>query len=1494
MSTEKNSSGTPNSKVNQSFSNPKTPINPAYGNLVTSPRSSVELQRQQSMLKTNPSFMNGKGPSTPQKEPSLERTESLSGELLKKTLSFVTGKEIVSPQKKDKSKEMEDELKYHKDKVELLLNEFQLLRKETDTKIHKLEETKKNCETEVVNLNTKMKQFKEEKETEYQKLKTELTNEIKRMETKYDNLSKTYIEFRKSTAEQIERLEEEKKNLTKRSEESEEARLKNIQDEKNERERLQHEHDVEKTDHLNQISKLTEERNRLDQEGKDLSHRIDNLSQNYKDYQHEMEEKVRVLNLELEQSRQENQRLNGVIEQRDGKIRELDDIIFARNNHITDLDAKIKKNLEDLNEADFRIRVLEKEKGDALKLADDNDKLYKQNVEFEKLVRERLIKGHEVERITLHNELEGLKTDKKNLEENLKNTRETLQTIQKEYEEAKQRNEREQNTLKSELSRVKDEKDKSETNFKGIESQLHKDIDKLEDEIKETIQRYEAQYQKISKEYKEYKEKSTQSIIDLQKDNHDLKEENIDIKEKWENTSSQNNLMNIEIQKMKKENEFLQKTKESLSQNLSILEQEEKKLHHNYEEAKSNLEQTTLQLRNSENEITRLKNDNKELSETENKTQKALKESMRDLSFNQEKLSSLEKEKKDLEKVNESLQSQHSTLKEENTKLKTQCQELEIQLKTTQAIAKENSSMESILNQVEQSKAELSKVHNIEVQKLKDEIADLNKEIEENNKELDELNDKLLIVAKQKKSIEDSLSDYKSLNERKINQLLAEKQKLLNDIEIISSEKKLFEVKAKLEEEIQNLTKQLQDTQKERDQFQKKESDTQDLLLKYQEEKEKNSKFLENERKDLNDQINLLREEKKKLFEKELELETEITKLKKTLNEMKVTNETFQRDILQLKNDNEKLNKLKESGAGSENLQKEVTKLNEEISNLQKDKTKYAKAYFYEKGLKETALGVVKKYDPNNEVLKQNSSTSPIQIVPRKSLDQDRVDMERLNILENQNRTLTNHVQSLNEEINQKRIETEEIKTELEKTTLDMKFYKQQNDEKEKILTLSGTEREKQIESTFRDKEKHLTFKIENYEKQLEQFIEEKKRNQLLTAHTYDLTQYNIERFVIDNSILFFNEPDYTLKIPSTVKTIYLCLTNFHALDAKKNQTFASNVISAFKYIINDHYGNIKMMVYWFNVLFRLTHLLKYDHPSMKKIIQSESGRDYDIKAFKVDKSFPNFMVGRTNKIPTEDEVFNKFGTDLVQLMVQSYVFLLLNVYEQFEKIVQSNIIDQKKVSLKSVDQSSLNHLNTFMEVLEKHYLEFETQKIEDVFLHHFFKSLGTLIDNTFFNSLLNNKVNSSKGLLIKMNLSMIENWFETKTLDVHLSLTREASDILMIDDKKKLIDSKVRKEICPKLSPAQITTIFKNYSPDELDKSNHFSPTSLKEIGTETEGKAIHQKLNVVLNRRIINEDEKGVLFNLEISQSKNTLWNVKISQALSSKKELQFLNAK
>lgn len=1491
MSSEKNIPGTPNNKINMSITSPKTPNNTQFGTMVTSPRTSSELQRQQSgVIKTNPSFINGKTVPS-QNGQALDRNESFSEELLKKTLSFVTGKEIVSPQK-SKSKEMEDELKFHKDKVELLLNEFQLLRKETDSKIHKLEEQKKNCEAEIVNLNTNLKKTIDSKDTEYQKLKTESESEIKRLEAKYDNLSKTYVEFRKTTAQKIENLELEIKNLTKRAEESEQLRLQNIEDEKKERERIQNEHDVEKTGYLDQISKLTEERNNLEAQVKDLTFKIENLSQNYKDFQNTMEEKVKNLTHELEESQKDNQRLNGVINERDGKIRELNDIITTRNNHISDLDAKIKKNLEDLNEADFRIRVLEKEKADALKLADDNDKLYKQNVEFEKLVRERLIKGHEVERITLHKEIEELKTDKKNLEENLNNTIETLRNLQKEYEDAKQRNEREQNSLKSELSRVKDEKDKNETSFKDLENQLHKEIDKLENEIKETIQRYETQYQKVSKEYREYKEKTVQQITDLQKDNHDLKEENIDIKEKWENISAQNTTMNIEIQKIKKENEFLQKTKESLSQNLSTLEEEEKKLHHNYEETKSNLEQTVLQLRNSENEITRLKNQNQELFEGEKKGKKALNEAQSELSFHQEKLEKLEKEKKELSKQYESLQMIYSKLEEENSKLKSQFSQLEIELKTTQDIAKNNGNVDDVLNQVEKTKSELVKIHNSEVQKLKQTIIDLNKEIDDNDKELDELNEKLLLIAKQKKSVEDSLQDYKNFNERKIQELNAEKQKLLNDIAIISSEKKLIEVKTKLEEEIASLTSKLKETQKEKEDYQKKESEAQDLLKRYQDEKEKNAKFMDDERKDLNNQINLLRDEKKKLFEKELELEGELTKLKKTLNELKSTNEGLQRDILQLTNEKEKLGKIKENGVDSESTKIQISKLNEKIQSLQKDQTKYAEAYFFEKKLKEEALKVVKKYDPKNDLLQ--NSTSPTQIVPRKSLEQDRVDVERLTTLENQNRTLTNHYQSLTEEFNQKKQELETLKNELETTQLDLKFFKQQNEEKDKILTLSGTEREQLIESSFREKEKHLSFKIADFEKQLEQYNEEKKKNLLLTAHTYDLTQYNIERFVLDHSILFFNEPDYTLKIPSTVKTIYLCLQNFNSFDSKKNQTFANNVIQSFKYIINEHYGNIKMMIYWFNVLFRLTHLIKYDHPTMKKIVQSESLKEYDIKQFKVEKIFPNFLIGRTNKIIPEDEVISKFGAELVQVMIQSYMYLLLNIYENFEKILQSNIIDIKKISLKSVDQSSLNHLNSFLEILDNYYHEFESQKIEDVFLHHFFKSLGALIDNSFFNSLLNNKVNSSKGLQMKMNLSMVENWFETKNLDVHFMLSREASDILMIDDKKKLIDPKVRREICPKLTPAQITTIFKNYTPDDLDKTNHFTPNVLKEIGTTTDGKGIHQKTNVILSRRIINEDEKGVIFNLEISQSKNTLWNVKISNQLSSKKELQFLNSK
>jgi len=140
--------------------------------------------------------------------------------------------------------------------------------------------------------------------------------------------------------------------------------------------------------------------------------------------------------------------------------------------------------------------------------------------------------------------------------------------------------------------------------------------------------------------------------------------------------------------------------------------------------------------------------------------------------------------------------------------------------------------------------------------------------------------------------------------------------------------------------------------------------------------------------------------------------------------------------------------------------------------------------------------------------------------------------------------------------------------------------------------------------------------------------------------------------------------------------------------------------------------------------------------------------------------------------------------------------------------------------------------------------------------------------------------------------ISNFEKWFELKTTNVNFGFSRQVADILLIDDKKKLIDKNVRKKICPKLTNAQIISILKNYSTDELDQNIVSINEIIKQIGNESENKPVYLTSNLILRKSILNENDKGLLFNHEINQPKSSLSSVKISTNLSSKKELQFLN--
>jgi len=169
-----------------------------------------------------------------------------------------------------------------------------------------------------------------------------------------------------------------------------------------------------------------------------------------------------------------------------------------------------------------------------------------------------------------------------------------------------------------------------------------------------------------------------------------------------------------------------------------------------------------------------------------------------------------------------------------------------------------------------------------------------------------------------------------------------------------------------------------------------------------------------------------------------------------------------------------------------------------------------------------------------------------------------------------------------------------------------------------------------------------------------------------------DLKKHNVERYVLDQSILHFHKPEYQNKISPTLKTIYLSLVNFESFDSKQNQTFCDNVLKAFDYVINEHYDNIQMMTYWLNTLYRLFALIKSDYPSyVGKILEIEGGKTWSLVDFKPRAFVPTFAAGRGNKFPSLEETVGKFTTGLYHTLITSYFFLISNIFAKIEEEIK-------------------------------------------------------------------------------------------------------------------------------------------------------------------------------------------------------------------------------
>jgi hypothetical protein len=109
------------------------------------------------------------------------------------------------------------------------------------------------------------------------------------------------------------------------------------------------------------------------------------------------------------------------------------------------------------------------------------------------------------------------------------------------------------------------------------------------------------------------------------------------------------------------------------------------------------------------------------------------------------------------------------------------------------------------------------------------------------------------------------------------------------------------------------------------------------------------------------------------------------------------------------------------------------------------------------------------------------------------------------------------------------------------------------------------------------------------------------------------IRQAELERFVLENSILFM-QPEFVNKnIPSCFKVIFLAIINWEVFDNKKNKTFCTNLLRAIQFVLDVIIAGVNIITfqsrandpniiaYWINVMCRLLNTIKNEYPEIMK-----------------------------------------------------------------------------------------------------------------------------------------------------------------------------------------------------------------------------------------------------------------------------------------------------
>ena len=705
--------------------------------------------------------------------------------------------------------------------------------------------------------------------------------------------------------------------------------------------------------------------------------------------------------------------------------------------------------------------------------------------------------------------------------------------------------------------------------------------------------------------------------------------------------------------------------------------------------------------------------------------------------------------------------------------------------------------------EIEEEKSTKSTLE-LSVKQLKEEIEKYKKDINENKKKIESLEkeknkqtenyEKTISSLKENKS---SASDLQKQITDLMNQL-TQKDKTVSSLENeLKTSKDLQNKLSEREKEIQNIKnslekqlkeqKELYNSEKERwESENKQKGNTQTEIKKLEETIQK----LKKENQSSQETIEELRSKTDQAYHDLTLTQNELTVIKSKL-ETKVTESAkLSLETKGLKEENSKLLEqleekqlLEKSNSsikeGAEQLKSEKQRLEKEIATL---KTQI-------KGFEEK----IKELEQANSEIKQKSDTINKLTTECSTLKGEKEKLSSLNReletnLVNQKKELESQFK---EQLTQA-LETQSKSSNQQSSILDLQLedLRDQVDDLKKANT--------NLENELKNSESKKNQEIETYKSKIQQLESSPKPQESKPSSSSFLEnvaklmeQERRERFILDQSILCFDNCTFSNQIPTPVKSIYHSLNYW----LESSETFGPNLVASLSYKFKSLITHdLQKACYWLNVMLRVLHLLKSGEAYEKKIKNIMKNNIIE-KQFtsltnneEEKQAFLNLVYATISESGSTSPSVDKFLIGMSQLIYDSYFECIKTMLVKSKTIILEKLfgVTQNNPNPQLGKMSSDVKIDAIVKLMKSWMDQIKLSQLDSRLIIHMFETLGHLMDSFIFNQFITfisnerkkaanmnqlKDVSMNHAIHLKMSVSFLESFFFEEHLTEGLNI---------------------------------------------------------------------------------------------------------------------------